>query len=248
MTHLLPSWSQWIDRIPSVLLPGYPNFSHLYPVYAWLFFHISIAICSMMDPKTGPHRPGLVAEYCNPLEWHFSHQTCPQHHFISIQMPQAQKALGACSQNDGFLPTLCAAYAITTSKSRKCTPLKSFAACTGETKRGLAWKHTKPTLNPTNTHTQISISAEGSKEFNSTCAPTVPQQISRALSQWPNATRSNQQYLKFSLFLLWSFLQESTEYHATLKGKDFYKFIQTDTQIHENNTVRTVSSLSTNRR
>ncbi len=97
--------------------------------------------------------------------------------------------------------------------------LKSFAVCTGETKSGLAWTHTKHTLNPTNTHTQIFISAEGSKEFNSTCVPTVSQQISRALSQWPDATQSNQQYLKFSLFLLWSFLQESTEYHATLKAK-----------------------------
>ncbi len=102
--------------------------------------------------------------------------------------------------------------------------VKSFTACTGETKRGLAWTHTKPTLNPTNTHTQISISAEGSKEFNSTCTLTVSQRISRALSQWPDATRSNQQYLKFSLFLLWSFLQESTEYHATLKAKTFIIF------------------------
>ncbi len=99
--------------------------------------------------------------------------------------------------------------------------LKSFMVCTGETKSGLAWTHTKPTLNPTNTHTPISISVEGSKEFNSTCTLTVSQQISRALSQWPDATRSNQQYLKFSLFLLWSFLQESMEYHATLKAKTF---------------------------
>ncbi len=126
--------------------------------------------------------------------------------------------------------------------------LKSFVACTGETKSGLAWTHTKPTLNPTNTHTPISISVEGSKEFNSTCTLTVSQWISRALSQWPDAMQSNQQYFKFSLFLLWSFLQESTEYHATLKAKTFIISLQTDTQIHENDTVCTVSSLSTNRR
>ncbi len=107
---------------------------------------------------------------------------------------------------------------------RQVIALKCFAACTGETKRGLVWIHTKPTLNPTNTHTQISISAEGSKEFNSTCTSTVSQWISRALSQWPDTMRSNQQYLQFSLFLLWSFLQESMEYHATLKAKTFIIF------------------------
>ncbi len=53
--------------------------------------------------------------------------------------------------------------------------LKSFMACTGETKSGLARTHTKPTLNPTNTHTQISMSAKGSKEFDSTCMLTVSQ-------------------------------------------------------------------------
>ncbi len=100
-------------------------------------------------------------------------------------------------------------------------PLKSFTVCTGETKSSLVWTHTKPTLNPTNTHTPISISAEGSKEFNSTCVLTVSQRISRALSQWPDTMQSNQQYLKFSLFLLWSFLQESTEYHTILKAKTF---------------------------
>ena len=101
------------------------------------------------------------------------------------------------------------------------TTLTRLVTGTHETECSLAWTHTKPTLNLTNTHTPISISAEGSKEFNSTCALTVSQQISRTLSQWPNATWSNQQYLKFSLFLLWSFLQESTEYHATLKAKTF---------------------------
>ncbi len=31
----------------------------------------------------------------------------------------------------------------------------SFVVCTCETKSGLAWTHTKPTLNPTNTHTNL---------------------------------------------------------------------------------------------
>ncbi len=35
------------------------------------------------------------------------------------------------------------------------TLLMSFMVCTGETKSGLAWTHTKPTLNPTNTHTNL---------------------------------------------------------------------------------------------
>ncbi len=94
--------------------------------------------------------------------------------------------------------------------------------CTGETKSGLAWTYTKPTLNPTNTHTPISISAEGEQEFNSYLrTDSISTNLKSSLCNGPTQRKVTSNISSSLYFSSEAFLQESTEYHTTLKAKTF---------------------------